>query len=68
MSQSLCPNASRALAVAAAFVSAVWTLPAAASCGSAACLVNTQWQIHGIPTEAGGTLFSSSTTISARTR
>jgi hypothetical protein len=30
---------------------------AAASCGSAACLVNTQWQIHGIPTEAGGTLF-----------
>ena len=28
-----------------------------ASCGSAACLVNTQWQIHGIPTEAGGTLF-----------
>jgi len=31
--------------------------PAAASCGSAACLVNTQWQIHGIPTEAGGTLF-----------
>jgi len=29
----------------------------AASCGSATCLVNTQWQIHGIPTEAGGTLF-----------
>jgi hypothetical protein len=24
--------------------------PAAASCGSAACLVNAQWQIHGIPT------------------
>src|SRR6185295_14242643 len=32
-------------------------IPAAASCGSATCLVNTQWQIHGIPTEAGGTLF-----------
>ena len=39
-------------AIASAFAS-----PAAASCGSAACLVNTQWQIHGIPTEAGGTLF-----------
>jgi hypothetical protein len=30
---------------------------AAASCGSAACVVSTQWPIHGIPTEAGGTLF-----------
>jgi hypothetical protein len=37
-------------------VAAPFALPAAASCGSAACLVNTQWQIHGIPTEAGGTL------------
>jgi len=41
-----------ALATTAAFAG-----PVAASCGSAACLVNTQWQIHGIPTEAGGTLF-----------
>ena len=57
MSQWFGHTASRALAAAAAFAPAIWTLPAAASCGSAACLVNTQWQIHGIPTEAGGTLF-----------
>jgi len=57
MSQWFRHTASRALAAAAAFAPAIWTLPAAASCGSAACLVNTQWQIHGIPTEAGGTLF-----------
>jgi hypothetical protein len=48
---------SRALAAAATIACAQLALPAGASCGSAACLVNTQWQIHGIPTEAGGTLF-----------
>jgi hypothetical protein len=47
----------RVLTAALAIAAAPLTLPAAASCGSAACLVNTQWQIHGIPTEAGGTLF-----------
>jgi hypothetical protein len=47
----------RALAAALALFAAPLALPAVASCGSAACLVNTQWQIHGIPTEAGGTLF-----------
>jgi hypothetical protein len=45
------------LATTVAIVAAARALPASASCGSAACLVNTQWQIHGIPTEAGGTLF-----------
>ena len=50
-------RASRALAAAATIACAQLALPAGASCGSAACLVNTQWQIHGIPTEAGGTLF-----------
>lgn len=49
--------ARRAIAAAVAIIAALLALPAAASCGSAACLVNTQWQIHGIPTEAGGTLF-----------
>jgi len=47
----------RVLTAALAIAAAQLTVPAAASCGSAACLVNTQWQIHGIPTEAGGTLF-----------
>lgn len=47
----------RVLTAALTIAAAQLTLPAAASCGSAACLVNTQWQIHGIPTEAGGTLF-----------
>jgi hypothetical protein len=50
-------RAPRALAPAAAIACALAAPPAGASCGSAACLVNTQWQIHGIPTEAGGTLF-----------
>ena len=50
-------RASRLPAVAAAIAATQLALPAGASCGSAACLVNTQWQIHGIPTEAGGTLF-----------
>ena len=45
------------LAAAALIVAVPFAMPAAASCGSAACLVNTQWQIQGIPTEAGGTLF-----------
>lgn len=50
-------RAPRALAALAAVAAVPFAAPAAASCGSAACLVNTQWQIHGIPTEAGGTLF-----------
>lgn len=45
------------LAAAVAIAATSLALPAAGSCGSAACLVNTQWQIHGIPTDAGGTLF-----------
>src|SRR5262249_36896081 len=49
--------ATRALATAVALAPGAWADSAAASCGSAACVVNTQWQIHGIPTEAGGTLF-----------
>jgi hypothetical protein len=49
--------ATRALAAAVALLAVPWAGSAVASCGSAACLVNTQWQIHGIPTEAGGTLF-----------
>jgi hypothetical protein len=53
-SRTLAP---RALAAAVAIAAAPVAVPATASCGSAACLVNTQWQIHGIPTEAGGTLF-----------
>lgn len=48
---------SRALAATVAAVAIQFATPTIASCGSAACLVNTQWQIHGIPTEAGGTLF-----------
>ncbi len=51
-----CPSRRILVAILATSAS-VGALPAAASCGSAACLVNTQWQIHGIPTEAGGTLF-----------
>ncbi len=47
----------RVLAAILATLVPAFATPAAASCGSAACLVNTQWQIHGIPTEAGGTLF-----------
>ncbi len=47
----------RPMAALAASIAAMSPLSAAASCGSAACLVNTQWQVHGIPTEAGGTLF-----------
>jgi outer membrane putative beta-barrel porin/alpha-amylase len=50
-------SAIRALAAAVALLPTAWAASALASCGSAACLVNTQWQIHGIPTEAGGTLF-----------
>ena len=57
MKHRMRPPAPRALAAIAAVVAVPHTLPAIASCGSAACLVNTQWQIHGIPTEAGGTLF-----------
>lgn len=52
-----CISAPRALAAAVATAAAALALPAAGSCGSAVCLVNTQWQIHGIPTDAGGTLF-----------
>ena len=51
-------NSPRRIAAAAiAIATTSLALPAAGSCGSAACLVNTQWQIHGIPTDAGGTLF-----------
>ena len=49
--------ASRSLAAAIAIAALPLAAPTAASCGSASCLVNTQWQIHGIPTDAGGTLF-----------
>jgi hypothetical protein len=49
--------APRGLAAAAAIAALPFATPADASCGSAGCLVNTQWQIHGIPTEVGGTLF-----------
>src|SRR5258705_5662405 len=51
-----CPSRRILVTILATPVTA-YALPTAASCGSAACLVNTQWQIHGIPTEAGGTLF-----------
>jgi hypothetical protein len=47
----------RIIAAAVAIAATSFALPAAGSCGSAVCLVNTQWQIHGIPTDAGGTLF-----------
>src|SRR5258705_6854626 len=50
-----CPSRRILVTILATPVTA-YALPTAASCGSAACLVNTQWQIHGIPTEAGGTL------------
>lgn len=45
-----------AASVIAASTAAV-AVPASGSCGSAACLVDTQWQVHGVPTDAGGTLF-----------
>jgi hypothetical protein len=51
------PRISRAWVVAVTVSVCACANPAVASCGSAACLVNTQWQIHGIQTEAGGTLF-----------
>jgi hypothetical protein len=57
VSQSFRSSATRALAAGVALLPAAWACSATASCGSAACIVNTQWQIHGIPTEAGGTLF-----------
>ncbi len=57
----------RAFAAAVTAVTSAIAEPATASCGSAACLVNTQWQIHGIPTEAGARCSSSSTTTSGRT-
>ena len=57
MTHRYCHAVPRAFAGAIAIVFLPCALPAIASCGSAACLVNTQWQIHGIPTEAGGTLF-----------
>src|SRR4030095_11841916 len=56
MSRSLRVHTPRALA-ALLLIPAGWAGTAIASCGSAACLVNTQWQIHATPTEAGGTLF-----------
>ncbi len=51
------PHSLAQLALVAGLAAMALPHSAAASCGSAACLVNTQWQIHGIPTEAGGTLF-----------
>jgi len=57
MPRMLHPPPCRASAAALVATATAFAIPAAASCGSAACLVNTQWQIHGIPTEAGGTLF-----------